>query len=160
MSWCGPLWAHLVWDCLCFLDLDVFPFPGWGSFQLLFLQIISLPFPLNSSPSGTPTRLMLVCLILSQIILISLISFFCSVGWFPLLCLADCWSIPLYHLIYCWFHLVYFILFYFYLFYFWLHWVFVAVRGLFSGWGGWGLLFVVVRRLFIAVASLVVEHGL
>ena len=30
----------------------------------------------------------------------------------------------------------------------------------FSSWGKWGLLFVEVRRLFIAVASLVAEHRL
>ena len=46
------------------------------------------------------------------------------------------------------------------LLFFWLHWVFVAVHGLFSGCSEWGLLFIVVRRLLIAVASLVAEHGL
>ena len=45
-------------------------------------------------------------------------------------------------------------------FIFWLHWVFVAAWGLFSGCGEWGLLFVAVCRLLIAVASLVAEHGL
>ena len=45
-------------------------------------------------------------------------------------------------------------------FYFWLHWVFFAARGLFSSCGERGLLFVAVRGLLIAVASLVVEHGL
>ena len=49
---------------------------------------------------------------------------------------------------------------FFILFYFWLRWVFVAARGLFSGCGEWGLLFVVVHGLLIAVASLVVKHGL
>ena len=44
--------------------------------------------------------------------------------------------------------------------YFWLHWVFVAVRGLFSSCGEWRLLFVAVQGLLIEVASLVVEHGL
>ena len=44
--------------------------------------------------------------------------------------------------------------------YFWLRWVFVAVRGLFSSCGEQGPLFVVVRGLLIAVASLVAEHGL
>ena len=39
-------------------------------------------------------------------------------------------------------------------------WVFVAMRGLFSSCGERGLLFVVVRRLLIEVASLVAEHGL
>ena len=38
--------------------------------------------------------------------------------------------------------------------------MFVAVHGLFSGCGEWGLLFVVVHGLLIAVASLVVEHRL
>ena len=47
-----------------------------------------------------------------------------------------------------------------YLFYFWLHWVFVAAHGLFSSCRERGLLFVVVHRLLIAVASLVEEHGL
>ena len=51
---------------------------------------------------------------------------------------------------------IYFTLF----FYLWLRWVFVVVRGLFSGCGERGLLFVVVHRLLIVVASLVVEHGL
>ena len=44
--------------------------------------------------------------------------------------------------------------------YFWLHWVFVAVQGLCLVVESWGLLFVAVRGLLIAVASLVVEHGL
>ena len=43
--------------------------------------------------------------------------------------------------------------------YFWLHWVFVAEHGYFSS-DKRGLLFVVVRRLLTAVASLVAEHGL
>ena len=43
--------------------------------------------------------------------------------------------------------------------YFWLCWVFIAARA-FSSCGEWGLLFAVVRGLLIAVASLVVEHGL
>ena len=41
--------------------------------------------------------------------------------------------------------------------YLWLHWVFVAARGLFSSCGERGLLFIVVRGLLIAVASLVAE---
>ena len=46
-----------------------------------------------------------------------------------------------------------------YLFIYWLHWVFVTAHGLFSSCGEWGLLFVAVRGLLIAVASLVAEHG-
>ena len=44
------------------------------------------------------------------------------------------------------------------LIYLWLRWVFVVARGLFSSCGEWGLLFVVVRGLLIAVASPVAEH--
>ena len=44
--------------------------------------------------------------------------------------------------------------------YFWLCWVFVAAHGLFSSCSERGLLFIAVRRLLIAVASLVAEHGL
>jgi len=39
------------------------------------------------------------------------------------------------------------------------HWVFTAARAL-SRCGEWGLVFVVVRGLLIAVASLIAEHGL
>ena len=46
-----------------------------------------------------------------------------------------------------------------YLFIFGCFWVFIVARGLFSGCDEQGLLFVVVCRLLIAVASLV-EHGL
>ena len=42
--------------------------------------------------------------------------------------------------------------------YFWLCWVFAIAHGLFSSCGERGLLFIVVRGLLIAVASLVVEH--
>ena len=48
----------------------------------------------------------------------------------------------------------------FYFIYFWLRWVFVAVRGFLSSCRERGLLFVAVRGFLIAVASLVVEHGL
>ena len=44
--------------------------------------------------------------------------------------------------------------------YFWLRWVFVAACGLFSSCSEQGLLFVEVRGLLIAAASLVAKHGL
>ena len=44
--------------------------------------------------------------------------------------------------------------------FFWLHWVFVAPRRLSLVVASRGLLFLVVRRLLIAVASPVVEHRL
>ena len=43
---------------------------------------------------------------------------------------------------------------------FWLCWVFAAVRGLFSSFGEWRLLFVAVSRLLVAAAFLVAKHGL
>ena len=48
---------------------------------------------------------------------------------------------------------------YFIYFYFWLRWVFFAARA-FSSCGERRLLFVAVRGLLIAVASLIAEHGL
>ena len=63
--------------------------------------------------------------------------------------------------------LLLFLFFFFYFifilfFLFWLHWVFVAARGLslVARSGGVGLLFIAVRGLLIAVASLVAEHRL
>ena len=47
-----------------------------------------------------------------------------------------------------------------YLFIFWLRWVFIAVHRLSLVAARGGLLFIAVRGLLIAVASLVVEHGL
>ena len=44
--------------------------------------------------------------------------------------------------------------------YFWLRWVFRCGALAFSSCGERGLLFVVARGLLIAVASLVMEHGL
>ena len=55
---------------------------------------------------------------------------------------------------------VLFFFFNLFIYYFWLHWVFVAVRRLFSSCGERGLLFVAVCRLLIAVASLVAEYRL
>ena len=45
-------------------------------------------------------------------------------------------------------------------FYFWLRWVFVAAHSLSLVVASRGLLFVAVHGLIIAVASLIVEHGL
>ena len=47
---------------------------------------------------------------------------------------------------------------YLFIYLFWLHWVFVAAHGLSLVAASGGLLFVAVRRLLIAVASLVAEH--
>ena len=52
-------------------------------------------------------------------------------------------------------------IFFFYKFiYLWLHWVFVAAHGLTLVAESGGLLFIAVRGLLIAVASLVAERGL
>jgi len=58
----------------------------------------------------------------SQTIFILKIHFLSSVqlGWFPLLFLSDHWSVPLYHLIYCWFFLVCFCFSYVFFSSFWL----------------------------------------
>ena len=55
---------------------------------------------------------------------------------------------------------IFFLKFIYLFIYLWLHWVFIAACRLFSSCGEWGLLFVAVRGLLIAVASLVVDHGL
>ena len=47
--------------------------------------------------------------------------------------------------------------------YFWLSWVFIVVfffAKAFSSYGEWGLLFIAVHKVLIAVASLVMEHRL
>ena len=63
VSCCGPLWVGPVWHSLCFLYLNVcFLSQVREAFQLLCLQICSLPLSL-SSPFGI--SIMLVCLMLS-----------------------------------------------------------------------------------------------
>ena len=47
-----------------------------------------------------------------------------------------------------------------YLFHFWLRLVFIVAHGFFLVEARWGLLFIAVRGLLIAVVSLVAEHGL
>ena len=54
----------------------------------------------------------------------------------------------------------YTLFFYYFLFIYWLRWVFIAACGLSLVVANGGLLFIAVRGLLIAVASLVVEHGL
>ena len=67
---------------------------------------------------------------------------------------SDLCSVGIVHFLFFFFNL-------FYLFiYFWLPWVFVAMHGLFSSCGERGLLFIAVRGLLIAVASLVAEPRL
>jgi len=59
LSWCGSLWVHLVWIlCTPWIWVSV-PFQGYGCFQLLFLQVNSLPLSLFSIWAP-------ICLMLSQ----------------------------------------------------------------------------------------------
>ena len=59
------------------------------------------------------------------------------------------------------FYFLFLFLFIYLLFiYLWLCWVFVAAHRFLSSCGEQGLIFVAVRGLLIAVASLVAEHGI
>ena len=59
------LWVHLVWDSLCFLDLDVcYLAPVRKIFSDPFLQIIFLSLSLSLFPFWTPIKSMLVCFML------------------------------------------------------------------------------------------------
>ena len=80
VSWCGPLYIHLVWDCLCFLNLYVFTKVGKFSF-IIFSNKLSISC--SSSPSDTPVIWMLVCLKMSQKLL-TLSSFFFNYFFFLL----------------------------------------------------------------------------
>ena len=97
MFWCGPLWVPLVWNCLCFLDLNFFSFPRLGKFSVTVSSSkFSTPFSL-SSPSKTSTVQILVCFMLSQRALkcSSFKKNFCVCVWYPLLCLPlICSSVP------------------------------------------------------------------
>lgn len=39
VSWCGPLWGHLIWKSVLPGPVCLFPSPGCESFQLSFHQI-------------------------------------------------------------------------------------------------------------------------
>ena len=56
--------------------------------------------------------------------------------------------------------LLFFIYLFLFIYYLWLCWVFIAAHGLFSSCIEWGLLFIAVCGLLVAVVSLVAEHGL
>ena len=83
MSWCERLWFPLVWDSLCFLNLNFSFLSQIGKFSaIISSNNFSVPFYLCFS-SGTPIMGMLACSMLSQRSLkLSffkiLISFFCS----------------------------------------------------------------------------------
>ena len=70
VSWCGPVWVHLVWDSLCFLNLHVY---FLHQIREVFFIIFSNKFSVScssSSLSGTPMVQMLVGLEVSQRFLI------------------------------------------------------------------------------------------
>ena len=184
VSWCGVLWVHLVWNSLCFMDLNVslisqvkevfscvlslvtqlcltlcdpmdFSPPGssvhgdspgkntWSGLPCpppgdlpnpgieprspalqadslpseppgSHLQICSLSLSLSLSssiwgPNNVNINMLDVALSISSTILSFKILFSVQLEWFPLLCFPAHWSIPLYHLVHCWFFLVYFL---------------------------------------------------
>ena len=115
ISWCWFLWDPLIWNSLCFLDLDV-------CFLLLVREIsisaiifsnkISIPF---SFSLGSPMMQMLVHLMLSHkflrlssLFFFILFSFAALIRWAPLFYLQVNWSFLLLYLIFCWNPLVYF----------------------------------------------------
>ena len=54
VPWCGPLWIHLVWDSLCFLDLHVYFFHQIREVFIIF----SNRFPISCSFSSSGTSMM------------------------------------------------------------------------------------------------------
>ena len=62
----GPLWVHLVWDSLHFLDLYVFFFPRLGKFSVIIFSNRFSVLSSLSSLSGSPLMQMLLFPILSQ----------------------------------------------------------------------------------------------
>lgn len=105
------LYPHLVWDSLCFLDLDVCFLPQISKVfsHYFFTNMFSAPFSLSS-----PIMQMLVCLMLSQrsLKLSSFLKiFFCLLFWLDNLSYFVFRSLIhlLHHLIHCWFPHVFFI---------------------------------------------------
>ena len=103
---------------LCFLDLDVcFLSQVRDVFSYCVFRCVLCHFLAFVSPSGTPLMQMLVCLMLFQrsfklssfVFILFFVCFSLQLQWFLLLCPLARWSIPLYHLIYCCFLVVYFL---------------------------------------------------
>ena len=76
MSRSGSVWVYFVWDPLCFLNLDIcFLLQVWEFFSHISSNTFSTLFSL-SSPSGTLIMCMLICLMLSQRSLKTVLIFF------------------------------------------------------------------------------------
>ena len=98
VSWCEPLWADLVYDSLCFLDLDAY-FPSWVRKIVSYyvFRKATCPF-LSLLLLGTLIMWMSICLMLPWDLLycphfLLLKIFFIWLEWFPQLCLpADSFS--------------------------------------------------------------------
>ena len=93
MSWCLPVWVHLVWNPLSFLCLDICYFFMFGMFPaIISWNTFSFHFSL-SSPSGTPIMWMLGCLIVSQrsLRLLTIYFFFCCSYWMIFIVLSSRW---------------------------------------------------------------------
>lgn len=108
MSWCGPLWFHLVWESLYFLDLGVC-FLSWlrEVFNYYYFKYVICPFSFSSSSEG-PIIWMLLCSMMSLWSLNPssyfkiLFSFFCWSWVMSISLTSSCQSSSIYHLIYYW----------------------------------------------------------
>ena len=109
MSWCGPLWVHLVWDFLWLYAYFLHQVR-----EVSHHYFFHIGFSISCSPSGTSMMWMSVCLSQSLLKLPSffLDSFFLfavSIGYFLLYYLPKLCCDPLFHLLHCWFSDVFFI---------------------------------------------------
>ena len=108
------LFELILSGSLCFLDLNVcFLSQVREIFLLFYLQIYSLSLFSLTPPSGAPAieyKYAWCCIqdLINCSHLLNSCFFFCS-AWVISTTLSVHWSFPLYHLIYCWFLLVYFV---------------------------------------------------
>ena len=104
VSWHGPVWIRLVWDCASWISV---PFHKLGTFS----TIISSSKVSAPTPSGASVTWIDVVLELSYTVPLSVTFslFFCS-AW-VISHRNLCRSVPLHHLIYRWFILVFFFFF-------------------------------------------------
>ena len=106
-SWCGPLWVHLIWDSLYFLDLYVYFLHQVRVVLSFFHRFSNSCSP--SSLSSTTMLQMLVPLKLSPMLLILFsfwILFAILIGCFILPYLPNYWFSPLLHFLYCLFSVI------------------------------------------------------
>jgi len=98
--------AGLVWDSLCFLDLDTCSFPRLRKFSV----IISTNTPRSLSSFRDPYNVN-VSMLLVPVVSLNYPHFFSFFFWSASVISTTVSSnslICFYHLVYCWYHLVYF----------------------------------------------------